>query len=118
MFQSTLDKLVARVGARWAMIVGSDGMVLETNRRDFRKEAEAMAAEYAVFFRASRRAATGTGTGNLQRILMATEQGKILFQVLTPDYFLALFLKPASFAGKACFETDRVTGSLQKELTI
>jgi predicted regulator of Ras-like GTPase activity (Roadblock/LC7/MglB family) len=118
MFQSTLDKLVARAGARWAMIVGSDGVLLETDQKDFRTEAEALAAEYAVFVRASRKAAAGTGTGTLQRMLMTTDQGKVLFRALTPDYFLALFLEPDSYAGKACFEMDRMTEPLERELTI
>ena len=35
MFQSILSKLKTRAGARWAMIVGNDGVLLETDTPAF-----------------------------------------------------------------------------------
>ena len=117
MFQPTLEKLVAQAGGRWGMIVGSDGVLLETDSKDFRREAETLAAEYAVYIKAARKAAGNTGLGGLHQCLLATDQGKILFQTLTPDYFLALCLGQSTFTGRACFEISRIIEPLGKELS-
>ena len=116
MFQSILARLVARSRARWGMIVGNDGVLLETDSRAFRAEAEGLAAEYGAFFRASRKAAGDTDMGGLLSSLLVTEQGKILLQALSADYFLVLCLEPDSYAGKALFEVSRASGSLEEEL--
>jgi predicted regulator of Ras-like GTPase activity (Roadblock/LC7/MglB family) len=116
MFQSILAMLAARAGARWAMIAGTDGVLLETNSEDFRAEAEGLAAEYAALFRASRKAASDTAMGELKGSLLFTDQGKIVFQTLTADYFLILALEPESYAGKAFFEISRASGTLEEEL--
>ncbi len=117
MFRETLQNLVNRAGARWAMIVGSDGILLETDQKEFRTEAEAMAAEYAVCLRAARKAAGNTEMGAISQTFLAAERGKILLYNLNEDYFLAMLLEPGSYAGKACFELGRATESLQKELS-
>jgi predicted regulator of Ras-like GTPase activity (Roadblock/LC7/MglB family) len=98
------------------MIVGNDGVLLETDNSAFRAEAEALAAEYATCLRASRRAAGDTDMGGLQSAQLVTDQGKLLFHPLTGDYFLVLLLEPESHAGKAFFEISRATGSLEEEL--
>jgi predicted regulator of Ras-like GTPase activity (Roadblock/LC7/MglB family) len=117
MFQEILQDLVVRSGARWAMIAGSDGILLETDTQGFRAEAESLAAEYAVCLRSARKAAGNTAMGAVLQTFVATERGKILFQSLNGDYFLALSLGPQSYAGKANFELGRITESLQKELS-
>ncbi len=116
MFQSTLAKLVAQAGARWAMIVGSDGVLLETDSASFRGEAESLAAVYAAFYRASRKAATDTDMGVLRASLLVVDQGKILLQYLTDDYFLILFLAGHEHTGKAFFEMSRAAASLTQQL--
>lgn len=116
MFQSLLARLVARANARWAMIVGTDGVLLETDARAFHAEAEGLAAEYAALYRAARKAAGDTDLGGLHNSLLVTDQGKILLQALAADYFLVLFLEPESHAGKAIFEVTRASDSLEQEL--
>ena len=116
MFQSILSKLVTRTGARWAMIVGVDGVLPETNSRSFRTQAEGLAAEYGLFYRASRKAAGDTDMGGLLSSLLVTQQGKLLFQTLTGDYFLILLLEPDAHAGKALYEMSRLTETIEREL--
>jgi predicted regulator of Ras-like GTPase activity (Roadblock/LC7/MglB family) len=116
MFQSDLARLAARARARWVMIAGSDGVLLETDSRAFRAEAEAIAAQFASLFRISRRVAGDTESGGLKNALLVTEQGKILLRALNEEYLLILFLEPDSQAGKALFEISRAAGPLEKEL--
>jgi predicted regulator of Ras-like GTPase activity (Roadblock/LC7/MglB family) len=98
------------------MIVANDGVLLETDTAAFHAAAESLAAEYASLFRASRKAASNTEMGKVHSSLLVTEQGKLLFQTLTPDYFLVLSLETTATAGKALFEVARTTGSLEEEL--
>jgi len=93
-----------------------DGVLLETDTPAFHAAAESLAAEYATLFRTSRKAAGNTDAGELHNSLLVTEQGKLLFQTVTPDYFLVLLLDTTVYAGKALFEVSRATGSLQEEL--
>ena len=116
MFQSNLALLAARTRARWVMIAGSDGVLLETDSRAFRTEAEAIAAQFASLFRIARKVSGDTESGGLQSTLLVTEQGKILLQALNEDYILILFLEPDSHAGKAFFEISRAAGPIEKEL--
>jgi predicted regulator of Ras-like GTPase activity (Roadblock/LC7/MglB family) len=116
MFQSILATLVARTRARWAMIVGNDGVLLETDNHGFRAEAEGLAAEYATLYRSSRKTAGNTDLGALVNSQFVTEQGKVLFQPLTSEYFLVLALESDAHAGKAFFEISRACGSLEEEL--
>ncbi len=117
MFQATLAKLVAQTGARWAMIVGSDGVLLETDRPAFRTEADSVAAVYAAFFRAARKASTDTDMGGLHSCELELDQGKILLQPLTDEYFLVLLLSAQEHSGKAFFEVSRVSAPLARELS-
>ncbi len=117
MFQATLEKLVAQTGARWAMIVGNDGVLLETDRVSFRGEAESMAAVYAAFYRAARKTATDTDMTGLPTCLLELDPGKILLQALTAEYFLVVFLSTQEPTGKAFFEMSRVKAPLARELS-
>ncbi len=47
---------------------------------------------------------------------LATRGSRILFQDLTPDYFLLIFLEPDGHAGKAAFEIARARSTLEREL--
>jgi len=117
MFQTILTNLVARVaGARWAMIVGVDGVLLDANCEEMHPKGEILAAEYAAFFRACRKVTVDTEGGDLHGTVLATNRGKTLFQMLTADYFLLMHLAPQANAGKALFEITRTRETLQEEL--
>lgn len=116
MFQSSLARLAARAKARWVMIAGTDGVLLETDSRAFRTEAEAIAAQFAGLFRISCKVAGDTESGGLQDAILVTEQGKILLRALNEEYILILFLEPGSHAGKAFFEITRAAGPIEREL--
>jgi predicted regulator of Ras-like GTPase activity (Roadblock/LC7/MglB family) len=117
MFRPILAKLVLQTGARWAMIVGGDGVLLETDNLSFRSEAEGLAAVFAACFRFCCKATSDGDLGNLRSSLLATEQGKILFQSLTDEYFLVVMLDAEAHAGKTFFEITRVTDPLAQELS-
>jgi predicted regulator of Ras-like GTPase activity (Roadblock/LC7/MglB family) len=100
------------------MIVGNDGVVLETDSQSFRAEAEGLAAEYAAFCRTSLKVTIDTDMGGLHSALLVTDHGKILLQTLTSEYFLVMLLQPGAYHGKACFEMSRVADPLEHELMV
>ena len=115
MFQSILVSLIRRIrGARWAMLVATDGVLLETCPVAL-PEADAIAAENAVLYRSMRRCVAARGEA-LSTATLSTSGGKLLFQDLTPDYFLLVSLAPDGQAGKACFEIARMRHTLEREL--
>jgi predicted regulator of Ras-like GTPase activity (Roadblock/LC7/MglB family) len=115
MFRTILGSLTARVeGARWAMVAGSNGGLVESSPQGF-DDAEVIAAEYALLYRAMRRTVAAQGD-ELTSATITTDRGKMLFHFLTPDYFLVMALHPASHSGKAAFEVSRARGSLEREL--
>ena len=116
MFQSILARLAARADARWAMIVGNDGILLETDNKAFRVQAEGLAAEYAGFMRMSRRAAAETDMGPMRSSLLVCDKAKIHYHTLTNDYFLVVCLEPEAHAGKAFFEISRAAEPIAQEL--
>jgi predicted regulator of Ras-like GTPase activity (Roadblock/LC7/MglB family) len=97
------------------MVVGVDGVLLETLPPGV-PDGELYAAEYAAFYRSARRAAANTGGDEVATATLFTRHGKLLFQFLTPEYFLIIALDSSGNSGKASFETTRVRGMLEREL--
>ena len=117
MFQSILIDLVKRVsGAQWAMLVGIDGVILETSSALSVSNGEVLAAEYAIFYRASQKATSDTEVGQIKGLVLYTDRGKIVLQSLTSEYFLLMGLKPEASTGKAQFEISRARGDIEREL--
>jgi predicted regulator of Ras-like GTPase activity (Roadblock/LC7/MglB family) len=115
MFQSILAGLVNRIrGARWAMLVAADGVLLERFPARL-QDADEIAAENALLYRAMRRS-TATRGNSLTSVILTTSGGKLLFQEITPDYFLLASLSPDGHGGKASFEIARMRNALEREL--
>ena len=117
MFHVVLCKLLSSVeGADWVMVVGMDGVLLEAIGNQSSSTSEAVAAEYAIFYRACLRVTAETSGGDIQTIVIHTERGKILLQTLTPDYFLLLGLTSEGNSGMARYEIARARAQLEQEL--
>lgn len=115
MFNMILGNLTQRVqGARWAMVAGSNGGLVESAPAGF-ADADVIAAEYALLYRAMRRTLAADGD-EFENATITTDRGKMLFQFLTPDYFLLMALNPACPSGKAAFEVSRARAPLEREL--
>ncbi|MFH1574343.1 MAG: roadblock/LC7 domain-containing protein [Acidobacteriota bacterium] len=118
MFRSALTHLTSRLpGAEWAMIVGLDGVLLETGSERSPQEAELLAAEYATLLRSSRGVANRTALGELDGMVLATHNGRVMLQSLTPDYFLLLHVQESVLTGKALFEISRTRQALREDLS-
>jgi predicted regulator of Ras-like GTPase activity (Roadblock/LC7/MglB family) len=116
MFQAILETLLQRTrGARWAMVVGTDGVLLDAAPRGL-PDAEILAAEFASLYRGARKSLAATGGEDLSSVTLLSRKGKLIFQFLTPEYFLMLDLGPTGNSGRASFEIARICGMLEREL--
>lgn len=119
MFKAILADLLARVkGARWAMVVGVDGVMLEATPTHNHTSAEVLAAEYAVFFRACQKVISETRAGEFQSLVFFTTHGKVMFEFLTAEYFFLMGLDPEGHTGRARFEISRARSQLERELVL
>lgn len=119
MFRTILADLTARTpGARWALIVGADGVPLEADPADIGQAAELLAAEYAGLFRDCMKVTARTAAGDLRGAVLTTDRGRVVMQALTPEYFLLLCLGPQAHSGKALFEIARAREAIVEELAI
>jgi predicted regulator of Ras-like GTPase activity (Roadblock/LC7/MglB family) len=115
MFQSILVNMMSRIrGARWAMLVATDGVLLESYPHDL-PDADDIAADKAELYRSMRRSVAAGGS-SISTATLRTSGGKLLFQDLTPDYFLLVNLAPDGHAGRASFEIARTRQLLEREL--
>jgi predicted regulator of Ras-like GTPase activity (Roadblock/LC7/MglB family) len=117
MFSDIFSTLLARVeGAEWAMVVGLDGIVLESTPAALAPRSDQLAAEYAALVRASQRATAQLGAGTFRGSLLFAAESKIVLEILTPEYFLAMGLSSAGHAARARFEIGRARDLLEREL--
>ncbi len=85
------------------MIIGTDGIPIETLLVRPDPNMEAVAAELTTLLRASLSAAADTGLGTLQELSLVTERTTTLLVSITPEYFLFASLAPGAVMGRARF---------------
>ncbi len=96
------------------MLVAADGVLLESSPSPL-PDGDVLAAEYALLYRSMRRTVANNGD-QLATATLGTGDSKVLFQDLTPDYFLLMSLDPDGHAGRAAFEIAKTRGPLEREL--
>jgi predicted regulator of Ras-like GTPase activity (Roadblock/LC7/MglB family) len=90
-----------------ALLVGTDGIIIERVGVEKEADFDALAAEYAVVLNRSRATATDTGLGQLNELLTITDESILLTKILNEDYFVMLRLASQSSLGRARFEVRR-----------
>ncbi len=119
MFSGLLQKMVDHLdGARAAAIMGLDGIVVESASRQELLELELRAAEYSTLLHNSMRTASDTGLGDLQEMVIVTDQETLLIRLLNPSYFILLALDPATNLGRARFELRKAQLMLEPDFTL
>lgn len=119
MFRSILENLVREVaGARWAIVVGADGVVLEAGLGASGPgvPVETLAAEYALFMKACEGVLAQTGGETLDGFTLSTAESKVVLQPLTPEYFLVMGLDSSGMAGQARHKISRIQPDLERRI--
>ena len=116
MFSGLLQKMVERIdGAEGAVIMGLDGIIVERASLGGSEDLDLIAAECTSLLRNSVRTSSDTGLGELQELLMVTNQVTFVIKLLNPEYFVLLALDPGSNLGRARFELRKTQLMLEQE---
>ncbi len=119
MFTELLDRLLRETpGARSAVVMGFDGIAIESKDAPDASGNEAAAAvEVAAVTSQLKRAAEGLGAGDVREVALECEGLLTLLRPLTHEYCLALTLGPGGYAGKGRYLMRIMAPKMVAELT-
>jgi len=102
-FEDVAKELVERVyGGIASIIMGRDGIPLSMHLKEGAQlELEPLGIEYSNVLSEVARASKTIGSGEVQELVVLTEQYIIIMRGITPDYFITLILSPDGNLGKA-----------------
>ena len=116
--QSIIDKVE---GARTALIVGTDGIVIDRANKEEGDDSinyELVAAEYTSLLKTAIRTAEDVEIGLLQELTVFTEQFQFLIKMITEEYFLMCILNAKGNFGRARYELKKAKYILYKEFQV
>ncbi len=103
-FSGILKEIVRKVdGAASAMIIGVDGMPIEEYTAESLLSLDDLGAEASQMIKDINNAALNLGIGEAREFSIISDRCGILMRGITPEYFLALILKPGGNYGKGRF---------------
>jgi predicted regulator of Ras-like GTPase activity (Roadblock/LC7/MglB family) len=121
-FREHLQDVVARVdGAVACTLMGMDGIEVDTHLAEGaageeRPDLRTLLVEYSSLFRLAREAAETHRAGALQELSIQTSGVLTVARLVTPEYFMAVALKPDGNFGKARYMLRVTAPKLEAEL--
>lgn len=116
-FETLLRDLVDKVpGSQASLLMGIDGIPVETYVPDTGLDPQQTGAEYAQVLAAARRASRSLEAGDVEELAVQTERGTLLVRLVNPDYFVALALAPGALRGRGRFHLRIASLKLAPEL--
>lgn len=102
MFAEILKKVVDNVeGGLGAVIMGLDGIAIETYNRDVdRVDINTVGMEFSFILTQVRKAADSVKTGAFEELTVKTDQLVLVFRMLSPQYFLGVVIAHDGNFGK------------------
>ena len=117
-FREHLQDVVARVdGALACTLMAVDGIEVETHTSEAGGvDVRNLLVEYSSLFRLAREAAETHQAGDLKELSIQTGGVLTVARMVTPEYFLAVALKPEGNFGKARYMLRVTAPKLEAEL--
>ena len=98
-------------------LVGFDGICVGTYiKPDAALDTELMGAELSGLLNQLRHSSTVQETGEPDEFFYASDKFKMLFRVITPEYFVALAIGPEGLVGKARYKLNLLSAAIKAEL--
>jgi len=98
-------------------LIGFDGITVGSySKPDVELDSELMGAELSALFNQLRHSSTAQQSGEPEEFFYGTERFKVVFRVVTPDYFVALVLDEGGLVGKARYKLRLMEPGLKEEL--
>lgn len=115
-FTDTLSGLVHRVdGAVSAMIIGTDGILVEEFALEKILDLNALGAETSQMMKDIKFAAENLGLGEAKEFSVISDLCGVIMRKINDDYFLALVIRPDGNYGKGRFVMRTAVVHLAKE---
>ncbi|MCC6748677.1 MAG: hypothetical protein IT371_13535 [Deltaproteobacteria bacterium] len=100
-FRAKLERIVSDTdGAVAGVIMGFDGIAVETVSREPSLDVQTVAMEFSFVLTQVRKAAEILEVGALDEVSIRSEKLTFIVRVLSEDYFLGLALHPSGNLGK------------------
>jgi predicted regulator of Ras-like GTPase activity (Roadblock/LC7/MglB family) len=115
--RGSLQEIVEKVGGGvGALIMGYDGIPIEEYILASDFDVQLMAVEYVNVMKEVKRSLDVLKTGELEEILISTEQSRIIIRSICEDYFIMLTLNADGNYGKGRYLLKREIPRLREEL--
>jgi predicted regulator of Ras-like GTPase activity (Roadblock/LC7/MglB family) len=115
--KGSLQEIVEKVGGGvGALIMGYDGIAIEEYILASDFDVQLMAVEYVNVMKEVKRSLDVLKTGELEEILISTEQSRIIIRSICEDYFIMLTLNGEGNYGKGRYLLKREIPRLREEL--
>jgi len=118
-FQAHLESVVAQVeGALACSVMGFDGIAVETHQVPAAEAMELPTAlvEFTNVLSQLRTAADSLKTGGVEELCIQTEKLTTVMRLVSPEYFLALAIKPEGNPGKGRYVLRITAPKIRLEL--
>jgi predicted regulator of Ras-like GTPase activity (Roadblock/LC7/MglB family) len=117
LFAETLKKVVDNVdGALAAVIMGLDGIPVETYVRNDRVDVTTVAMEFSFIISQVRKAGDSLQVGGLEELTVKAQRLVLVCRMVSPQYFVAVAMAPEANFGKARFMARMATPALLAQL--
>ncbi len=117
MFAETLKKVVDNVdGALAAVIMGLDGIPVETYVRNDRVDVTTVAMEFSFIISQVRKAGDSLQVGGLEELTVKAQRLVLVCRMVSPQYFIAVAMAPEANFGKARFLARMASPALLAQL--
>ena len=118
MFDKSLKKVVNDVqGAKAAVLMGFDGILVEMFGESEGVDLESMGMEFSVLLKEVRKAAELLEAGRADEMTIRTDKMLAVMRTVNEEYFIAMALTPKGNIGKARYVLRITAPALSKELS-
>ncbi len=114
--KKTLNDILEReFSVKSALIIDKDGIVIEEIVRQNQKSAQELAIEYATVMKEIIKVTDVLNLGELEEILVSTENSVIVIRLITRFYYLILVVSNDGNIGKAKYLAKRTADIIKSE---
>jgi len=117
-FNSEMQKIVEKIDHGMACsLIGFDGIAVGSFRKpDEKVDIEMMGAELSGLLNQLRRSSTAQEFGEPDEFFYSSDDIKVVFRIVTHEYFVALVMGPQGLVGKGRYLLKLADAGLKKEL--
>lgn len=114
--KKTLSEILERESSvKSALIIDKDGIVILEMVRQDQKSAQELAIEYATVMQQIIKVTDVLNLGDLEEILVSTENSVIVIRLITRNYYLILVVRNDGNIGKAKYLAKRTADLIREE---